>query len=335
MANRLVEIMLPSDRLDAAREHIAADGPTELWTSSLDDGLSLLRVIVAIEATEALLDRLAPLTKLDPPARIVVLPVEVSLPRPEEAKPPDPPEAPEEKPKRAPLRISREELYEDLNETARLSSVYITLVVLSTIVAAIGLTRDGVAIVIGAMVLAPLLGPNMALALATTIADPKLGGRSIVTNATGLVVALALSIAFGFTLPFDPDLPEIASRASVGIADALLAIAAGAAGALAFTSGAASSLVGVMVAVALLPPLVAVGLFLGAGHFELAWRATHLLAINVVGVNLAAVAVFLVMGLGPRSYWRKERARRMALIAWGIWALLFAALIALLALWRR
>ena len=109
-----------------------------------------------------------------------------------------------------------------------------------------------------------------------------------------------------------------------------VALAAGSAGALTFTSGLPSALVGVMVAVALLPPLVATGLFLGAGYVMEAMAAGLLTVTNVVSLNLAAVCTFLILGVWPRHWRDVEQARastRFALMLWGTAALILAAII--------
>ena len=124
------------------------------------------------EQCEAVLDLLEKQYAGGEGNRVVILPVEATLPRAE----PEPSAAPgeiqpEEKP---PERIGREELYEDIKDAARCSRVYLAMAVLSTVVAAIGLQQNSVAIIIGAMVIAPLLGPNVALALGTTLGDLSL-----------------------------------------------------------------------------------------------------------------------------------------------------------------
>ena len=128
-------------------------------------------------------------------------------------------------------------------------------VVLSTLVAAIGLVRGDIAVIIGAMVIAPLLGPNVALALAVTLGDGTLAVRALKTIAAGVATAAVVSVLMGVILPVDPSVPEIASRTDASFSDLALALAAGSAGALAFTTGIPTALIGVMVAVALLPPL--------------------------------------------------------------------------------
>ncbi|MBN1103125.1 MAG: DUF389 domain-containing protein, partial [Deltaproteobacteria bacterium] len=89
-----------------------------------------------------------------------------------------------------------------------------------------------------------------------------------------------------------------------------------------------SVLVGVMVAVALLPPAVTLGLMLGQGRFELAAGAALLLAVNVVCLNLASKAVFLVKGIRPRTWWEKEKARRAMRIYLLVWLATLVILVA-------
>jgi uncharacterized membrane protein len=108
--------------------------------------------------------------------------------------------------------------------------------------------------------------------------------------------------------------------------DILLALAAGAAGTLAFTQGLSGAVIGVMVAVALVPPLVVSGMLLGDGHFSSAGGALLLTLANVICINLAGVATFLAQGVRPRSWWEAERARRATLRAILLWLVLLASL---------
>jgi uncharacterized membrane protein len=131
-------------------------------------------------------------------------------------------------------------------------------------------------------------------------------------------------------VPVDPSVREIASRTEVGLSDVALALAAGSAGALAFTTGLSAAVVGVMVAVALLPPLATVGLLLGSGHPRLAVGALLLTLTNIVCVNLAGVATFLWQRVNPRHWWEADRAKRMVRVSGAIWLALLALLVALI-----
>lgn len=180
------------------------------------------------------------------------------------------------------------------------------------------------------MVIAPLLRPNVALALATTLADRELAWRAFKTNAAGVLVAVALAAALGLLVPVDPDIPALRTRTEMDIGTLVLALAAGAAGTLAFTQGLSGAVIGVMVAVALLPPAAAFGLLLGSGHLQPAFHAFLLTAGNVICINLAGVGTFLAQGIRPRRWWEAERARRASLAAVAIWLLLLAALVTVL-----
>jgi uncharacterized hydrophobic protein (TIGR00341 family) len=235
-----------------------------------------------------------------------------------------------EKPKAS--RISREELYSDIEETTQLSWVFVAMVVLSSIVAAVGILRENVAIIIGAMVIAPLLGPNVALSLATTLGDVELARRSIKTTGVGIFTALGFAALVGLILEVDPNSTEIASRTYVGIGDVVLALAAGGAATLAFTAGASSAVIGVMVAVALLPPLVTFGMLLGARFWQEALGAMLLLTVNIIAINLAGVVSFLAQGIRPINWWEADRAKkatRQAIIVWTVLLLLLVGIIVL------
>jgi len=207
-----------------------------------------------------------------------------------------------------------------------LSGIYIAMVSLSTVVAALGVLRDNTAVVIGAMVIAPLLGPNVGLALSTTLGDNKLLVRSIKTNITGIGVAFLISVVLGFLLSVDESVYQIASRTEVHLSDIALALASGAAGVLAYTIGMSAAVIGVMVAVALLPPLVTAGLLVGEMKFDLAYYAFLLVTTNVICVNLAAVATFILQGVKPRTWYKAEKAKKINKRALALWVTLVCVL---------
>lgn len=328
MALRMIEIYLSGGGGEWINE-ILRDVPViGVWEQASSEDLTTVKVLLEVEKTEAVLDELEKHFGSSGGFRVVILPVEATLPRPEPPeKPPAQEQPPEkEKPKIKGSRISREELYSDLSETTNVSWVYVTFTVLSTIVAAIGLLQNNVAVIIGAMVIAPLLGPNVALALATTLGDVDLARRSAKANLVGFLIAFGISILAGFLFAIDPSVPEILNRTKVGLGDILLALASGTAGALAFTTGVGSSLIGVMVAVALLPPLVTTGLMLGSARFELALGSFMLLGVNVICVNLSGVLTFLLQQVRPNTWWEADKARRATRKAIVIWTLLLLLL---------
>jgi uncharacterized hydrophobic protein (TIGR00341 family) len=209
------------------------------------------------------------------------------------------------------------------------------MIILSSIVAAIGVMTNNVAIIIGAMVMAPLLGPNVALSLATTLGDLTLARNALKTNMIGIAIAAVLSTIIGAIFPINPLISEIASRTHVGLPEVVVALASGCAGALSFTAAIPGVLIGVAVAVSLLPPLVTFGLLLGAGFESLAFGALLLFLVNLICVNLAGVVTFLAQGITPSRWFEIRKAKKATFIAISIWVLLLAALIVIMILFGQ
>lgn len=319
MAERLIEFYTswPTEKLTEILGEIKAG---RVWATKASGELNHVRLLVDAAEAESVVDDVESRFSTDGTFRLFLLPVEASLPRPSKEDEPEEPAEAAEKEEPPPQRVSREELYADLTEGLEVGWPFVVMVALAAVVAAIGLMRDSATVIIAAMVIAPLLKPNLALALGTTLGDLDLVRRSIRVNLVGVAVGLAMSILAGAVIPFDSSVQEVVSRTRVHLSDLLLASASGVAAALSVTTAASSALIGVMVAVALMPPLVVAGLLLGAGHTAGALGALELLAVNVVSVNLAGVATFWLQRIVPARYWEADRARRAtrtALVLWG------------------
>jgi uncharacterized hydrophobic protein (TIGR00341 family) len=340
MALRVIEVVTPradKDEVKKSLEERQSDAGYVFWASPLDDGESLsFRVVLDVAETGNVMDELEELFAWTDKYRIVVYPAEATLPRLDKLAREEQTEGEsasfpeEEKGGKGGGAISREELYADVLDTTLLSKHYVMLVLFASLVGVIGLMRDNVAIIIGAMVLAPLLGPNVGLALATTLGDARLSRESLKTLAVGVALCLALSAGTGLVLGVPEMTHELAVRSVTSYSDIILAMVSGAAGIITVTLGVPTSLVGVMVALSLLPPLIAGGLFLGAGLFPEAGGAVLLFAANIICLNLAGVGTFLAQGIRPLSWWDKERAKKATLRAALIWTALLAALIGLM-----
>lgn len=333
MALRLIEISVNSSLADDVRSVMKDEPPLEAWDELENDDRLVVRFALDAKRTGPVIDRFEQRLGDEKSFRLTISAVEAVLPRlsrdedDEQAKKQEQAES-----SGATSGVSREELYNDVWDMTVVSPIMIATSGLSSIVAAVGMMRDNVAVIIGAMVIAPLLGPNVGLSLATTLADPKLLKHSLKSNIVGSGVALILAIVLGLVLTVDLNSEELHTRLQVSLSDIALALAAGAAGVLALTSGVAAALVGVMVAVALLPPLVAMGLMIGSGQWDDAGSAALLLATNVICVNLAGTVTFLVQGVGPLAWWEKDRARKMSWYAVVGWVLILAALVVVILL---
>ncbi len=328
MALRLIELVVPERDVEKINHLIIKYEILEYQPLPLPNAHVLVRILLDTAQNEALLDLLEKHYSGMKSNRIIMLPVAATLP-PILEKPV------EQIVQQSPQRISRAELYENIKQLARCSFIYLTMVVLSTIVAAVGLLSNNDAIIIGAMVIAPMLGPSVALALATTLGDLRLLKQAVLTELAGVIIVIILSSCIGAIVSINPALPEIASRTHVGPGVIAVAIASGGAGALSFTTGVSEALIGVMVSVALLPPLVTFGLLLGAGYDSLSLGALYLFLINLVCVNMTGVATFLAQGIGPLAWWEKQRAKRATFIAFSLWVVIFSLLMILIVLFNH
>ena len=329
MSLRIIEISAPEKASDKIRElsekYNAIDcwqSARKSWLSKGDDNRMTSRILVDVSNQQDMIDALTRAVQNNEGWRIILLPVEAAIPKPEEN--------PEEQQKAKWLKVrdllrgsvTREELLQDMEKGGRLSLDFMLLVFLSTIVAAIGLIQSDVAIIIGAMVIAPLLGPNLALAFGAALGNKDLILHAVRTNVVGLGFTLLVSALAGY-LWISPDMvqnsTEMMNRTNVGFATIILALASGAAAVLSLTTGVSSALVGVMVAVALMPPAVTLGIMMGNGSYDWAYGTFLLLATNVVCVNLAALAIFRMKGIRPRTWYEEKSAKKASRINALIW----------------
>ena len=339
MVLRVMQIFVPEGTDDTIKELLEGREILGRWRDN-DAGQIVLHLLVPAEETEPIMDRFEQQFASTMGFHVILLPVDAVLPRPKAEPEPEPepdkatvPPEPEEI-KYGKQRINREELYSQVTDGLDTSLVFVGMAILSAIVAAVGLLRNDVAVIIGAMVIAPLLGPNVAMSLATTLGDFALLRRAVVTNIAGIAVAFVCAVAVGLLFEVDVTVPAISARTKVGPADIVLALAAGAAGALAFTQGLSGAVIGVMVAVALMPPLVVCGMLVGEGEFSAATGAFLLTTANLICINLAGVSTFLAQGVRPRNWWEAERAKKATWRAIGAWIVLLLVLVMILWLTR-
>jgi uncharacterized hydrophobic protein (TIGR00341 family) len=281
VAGRLIEVFLPTERLELARSSVSGLMITSMWTERLSETHSQLHILTDSASSERVTKEISSaLADTIEDIRIICLPVEASIP--------------EEKDSGG--TISFDELKQDIVEMTSPSSSTWVLTFLSAVVAAAGLYRNSATILIGAMVIAPLLGPSVGLSLSLVHQEKHLFGISLREMIVRSVIAVVFSALLGMTLKVDPALSEITSRIQSGPSDIVLALASGAAGAIALCTGGSSTLIGVMVAVALMPPLVTAGLLWGGGYTG--WQGgLSLFALNLACIVVSGALVFAVRRL--------------------------------------
>ena len=372
MSLRIIEVSAPEGAADKikklAENNKAIDlryfkSHDSLFSGKEKDERSTTRILVNVKNQQDLLDALSRAVNKHEGWRVNILPVEATLPQPEDDDEKEKKEKQEEADRKAEQNaegkpsifyrawhhvltwwnwakgrgilagsISREELQQDIEQGGKISADFILMTILSTIVAGVGLVQSDVAIIIGAMVIAPLLGPNLALSFGAALGNKDMFLQAAWTNVVGLGLTLFISAVAGLFIPEAniTESKELMTRTEVTYASIGLALSAGGAAVLSLTSGVSSALVGVMVAVALMPPAVALGLTIGNAQWTLAFGTALLLSINIVCINLAALAVFRLKGIRPRTWYEEQNAKKAArnnAIFWGAVLLLLVALI--------
>jgi uncharacterized hydrophobic protein (TIGR00341 family) len=325
---RIIEVITPARHIKELIGMAKFYGANDYWLGAEvpADQRQSLRILISDSAQQPLLDAMQSLLDKEATARIVVCTANATLPRIQKGNGEQ-----ENTPAKKTVN-SREELYTEIAKGARLDNNFLFLVVLSTIVATIGLAENNVAVIIGAMVIAPLLGPIIAFAFATSLGDKALSKQGFITSSVGLGLAFLLSLLFSWVWPMDLTGHEIQARTDVGLDGVALALASGAAAVLSLTTGLSSALVGVMVAVALLPPTAVFGLMIGSAQWYHAAGAALLLIVNIVCVLLSAKIVFLWQGVKPRDWFASTRAQQSLRFYILLWSALLLILIATMSL---
>ncbi|MFC4543595.1 TIGR00341 family protein [Halosolutus amylolyticus] len=210
-------------------------------------------------------------------------------------------------------RISREELQARAADLAPAASTYFVLLVVSTIIATAGLLLDSAATIIGAMVVAPLMGPALAASVGVVVDDDDLAARGVLLQVVGLAVAVATAALVGWLLRgtvllppgFDiTTVPQIDERITPSVLALFLALGSGVAGVVSLVRNVGSVLVGVAIAVALVPPAATAGLGIAWGRPTVVLTAGTLVLINLLSINLTALILLWLSGYRPH---RSER----------------------------
>jgi len=307
---RILEIIISKHSEEEFDKILSHENIIERWKYHSDNDQLTFKVLIQDDDARELL-RILEKRSIH---RVVIYPVEGTLPKVE-----DPADHPGKKIKIGKfITLSKEELYHDIDMPVSLSVNYILMVILSSFVAGIGILKNNVAIIIGAMVIAPFLGPNMSMAFGTTLGDIPIIKKSIITALVGTVIALAISILWGL---FASNVDGILRDPNIEYQDVLLALVCGFAGVISILSGHGSTLVGVMVAAALLPPLIRSGLLIGGADYKNALNSFLIFSTNIVSLNIAGIITFYLAGISPRRWWEKETAKKKTRSAFIVWTL--------------
>ncbi|MGA9998072.1 MAG: DUF389 domain-containing protein [Pyrinomonadaceae bacterium] len=217
----------------------------------------------------------------------------------------------------------KEEIYLEINNSATLRDIsYWLQIFFSAGIATLGLVLNSPAVIIGAMLISPLMGPILAAGLALAAGDIVLGVRAITSLALSCFIAISLAVALVALLPFKEITAEIAARTQPNTLDLFVALFSGAIGSVAIckeVKGVVTSIPGVAIAVALMPPLCVTGFGLGialsanaAEGMRVARGGGLLFLTNFVAITFTAMIVFLLLHIDTLKVrervreWRRE-----------------------------
>ena len=198
----------------------------------------------------------------------------------------------------------------DLLDDSNVNLPYLALIISSCAIATFGLVANSAAVIIGAMIIAPLMLPIRGLAFGALQGNVLLIRYAITAILTGTTIALLISCILGWLIGISNFGSEIQARSQPTLLDLGVAIAAGAISAYAKIEPRISgSLAGTAIAVALMPPVCTIGLGLSQGEWQLSQGASLLYMTNLLGITLSCMITFLVGG-----YARLQRARRVLIL---------------------
>ncbi|MCP3032419.1 TIGR00341 family protein [Halobacillus sp. A1] len=302
MSLQLVEVHVPPTHLEFFRDQLNSYTYESCWVEIQTDGRSLFRILSKKGNVEDILNDLEGISHSVKGFETVLFPVRAYFSN-ETIK------AEKKEEQNVKLqRLSRHELLASIKKNSKTTWNYLLLIILSAIVATVGFLKDSEAVVIGAMVIAPMIGPVIAVAFSSVLGDYKVLSKSLITSLLGVVIVVAISILFVLFSSLELTTNQYLSRTVVTPIDIILGVASGAAGALAFINRLSGNLVGVMVAVALLPPSVALGISIGSMEWDLAYGAFLLVTVNIMSILLAAVIIFSISGIRPVQWREVQRA---------------------------
>lgn len=208
--------------------------------------------------------------------------------------------------KRKPNSTKLHQLQMELIEESQLNSTYLILIFGSCIIATLGLLSNSVAVIIGAMIVAPLMLPIRGLAFGALEGDFILFRRGLTSVITGTLIAIFLSWLLGSIAGIATFGSEILARSKPNLLDIGIAIAAGSISGYAKVQPKISgTLAGTAIAVALMPPVCVIGLGLSHGNWLLSLGALLLYLTNLLGITLSCMVTFLIVGYTPFSQARR------------------------------
>ena len=310
---RLVQLTVPSGKLETVRAALDDEGVDFVITEETSDRqyAAIAYIPLPTNAVEPVLERLRE-AGVDESTYTVILDAQTVVSRDFEKIEERYAEAEDTD------RIAQAELVATALDLVPPLRAYLVMTVVSAVIATAGLLLDSPAVVVGSMVIAPLIGPAMTASVGTVVVDEEMFTRGVKLQVVGLLLSVASAAVFAWfvrTVNLVPPItdvtaiPEVRERLAPDFLSLVVAIGAGVAGSLSMTTGVSSALVGVMIAVVLIPPAATVGIGIAWGRPMVSLGSGVLVLVNLLSINLAALVVLRYSGYRPTQWFRLNEAR--------------------------
>ncbi|MEL6385943.1 MAG: DUF389 domain-containing protein [Pseudomonadota bacterium] len=194
--------------------------------------------------------------------------------------------------------IDHQEVVDHVHEEGGVSGRYLFMTVMSCAVATLGLLLSSPAVIIGAMLISPLMGPIMLMGFSISILEWPALRTAIFAQACGILAALAIAYSIVALSPLKEATPEILARTQPNLFDLLVAVFSGLAGGYAVVHRKGETIVGVAIATALMPPLAVVGFGLAIGDWAIAQGSFFLFMTNLLAIAFCVVGLSKLYGFG-------------------------------------
>ncbi len=209
--------------------------------------------------------------------------------------------------------LQLEEIYRDIDESRRFGPTYLLMLFLACLIALLGLLTNSPAVIIGAMLISPLMGPILACGLALTLADWQLGKKALTNIFLSVLEVIGIAALATWLSPLKELTPEILARTNPNLMDLLIAIFSGIAGTVALVKWQKGLTIipGVAIATAVMPPLAVTGYGVSTQHWASAGGGFMLFFTNMTAIVISADLVFLLAGFRPKQQMAPQQHRFM------------------------
>lgn len=198
-------------------------------------------------------------------------------------------------------KINHDDVIQHVIEDGRMTSRYSFMVLMACAIAILGLLLSSPAVIIGAMLISPLMGPIMSLGFSLCVLDYKQMKKALEAIIIGFFLSITISLLIVTVSPLSDPTPEIMARTHPNLFDLLVAIFSGLAGGYATIKQKGATIVGVAIATALMPPLAVVGYGIATGAWNIAQGSFFLFMTNLLAISLSVTALAKWYGFGSHN----------------------------------